>query len=453
MPRLVVLDALGLVYRAYYALIGRPLRNSRGENTSAIFGFANMVLKLRRDLKPDRWALAWDGPGPTFRHERFPQYKATRPPMPEDLASQLEPIEELARCLGLPVIEKPGMEADDVMATLARRGSSEGFEVILVTGDKDMLQVVDDRVTVLTPQSRGEDYLKLDAAAVAVKWGVGPGHIRDVLALMGDSSDNIPGVPGVGEKTAVELMRRFGSLETLYERLAEVTKPALKLKLETHRELAFLSRDLATVRADLDLGIELDGLPVAPVRRDELLAFARRWEIRRLEAVAGEQGLGGADLGAPVAARPAERRGSAAEQPAAGVILATPPNRAVVAAAPAPTGLAPSGITNAGPSQGALDLWGDAGARVEVDERSADERVERIHAVRARALHGLALLPLARGDDPRVAPLVGLALAARDGTCTCPWRTRGTPTWSASGCWAGSVRRWRIRRWPRWART
>jgi DNA polymerase-1 len=245
---------------------------------------------------------------------------------------------------------------------------------------------------------------------------------------MGDSSDNIPGVPGVGEKTAVELMRRFGSLETLYERLAEVTRPALKQKLETHRELAFLSRDLATVRADLDLGIELDGLPVAPVRRDELLAFARRWEIRRLETVAGELGLGGEDLGAPVVARPAERRGSAAEQPAAGVLLATPPDRAVIAAAgptkahaagaPASAGPAPAGVTEAGPSQGALDLWGDAGARVELDERSADERVERIHAVRARALHGLALLPLAGGDDARVAPLVGLALAARDGT-TC----------------------------------
>ena len=142
MPRLVVLDAMGLAYRAYYALIGRPLRNSRGENTSAIFGFGNMALKLRREQRPDRWALAWDGPGPTFRHELFPDYKATRSPMPEELAAQLTPIEELARCLGLAVIEEPGMEADDVMATLARRGAASGFDVVLVTGDKDMLQVV-----------------------------------------------------------------------------------------------------------------------------------------------------------------------------------------------------------------------------------------------------------------------------------------------------------------------
>ncbi len=425
MPRLIVLDALGLVYRAYYALISRPLRNSRGENTSAIFGFANMVLKLRRELRPDRWALAWDGPGPTFRHVLYPQYKATRPPMPDELASQLEPIEELARCLGLPLIEKPGMEADDVMATLARRGAAEGFEVILVTGDKDMLQVVGDRVTVLAPQARGEDHLRMDPAAVAAKWGVGPEHIRDVLALMGDSSDNIPGVPGVGEKTAVELMRRFGSLEELYRQIAEVKKPALKQKLEVHRDLAFLSRDLATLRADLDLGLTLDALPVAPIRRDELLAFARRWEIRRLETVADDQGVAAAEAGAPVAARPAERRGSAAEQPGTGVVLAparmpagSPTHVGPASVAPAPGAPSQGAPARGVGSQGALDLWGDAPVGVEAVEASADERVERIHAVRARALHGIALLPLAGGGDPRVAPLVGLALAARDGT-TC----------------------------------
>ncbi|HUK64585.1 MAG TPA: 5'-3' exonuclease H3TH domain-containing protein, partial [Dongiaceae bacterium] len=319
---MVVLDALGLAYRAYYAFIGRPLRNSRGENTSAIFGFSNTALKLRRELSPDYWALAWDGPGPTFRHQLYPGYKATRPPMPDDLAAQLDPIEELAQDLGLPVIEKPGMEADDVMATLATRASEAGHEVVLVTGDKDMLQVVSERVTVLTPQGKGEDYQRMDAAAVREKWGVGPEHIRDVLALMGDTSDDIPGVPGVGEKTAVELMSRFGSLETLYQRLDEITKPALKNRLVTHREVAFLSRDLATVQRDLDLGLGLDELRVAPIRRDDLREFARRWEVKRLERVADEQGVAAA--GEKVASRPAERRGTAAEQPAAGVVLGAP---------------------------------------------------------------------------------------------------------------------------------
>jgi len=407
MPRLVVLDALGLVYRAYYAFIGRPLRNSRGENTSAIFGFANTALKMRRELSPDLWALAWDGPGPTFRHELYPEYKAHRPPMPDDLRSQLTPIEELAQAIGLPVIEKPGMEADDVMATLARAGAAAGYDVVLVTGDKDMLQLVGERVLVLAPQGKGDDMKAMTPDEVRSKWGVGPEHIRDVLALMGDSSDNIPGVPGVGEKTAVELMKQFGSLEALYERLGEVKKPALKGKLEASRALAFLSRDLATVRADLDLGLSLADLAVAPIRREELLAFAKHWEVRRLESVAREQGVGTEDAGAPVAARPAERRGSAAEQSEEAETPAAPGfGRPTIApsAAPLPALLA-------GGAQGDLFATAEAGA----EGVSLDQLAAKVHEVRARGLHGVAVVPVAAGEDPRNAALVGLAIASRDG--------------------------------------
>src|SRR5262249_39551252 len=140
--------------RAVSPYAWEPLRNSRGEPTNAIFGFANTLLKIRREEKPDLWALAWDGPGPTFRHQRFPEYKAQRKPMPEDLFAQIPAIEELATALGLPVIETPGMEADDVMATLARRAVRDGIEVVLVTGDKDMLQVVGEGVRVLLPRAR-----------------------------------------------------------------------------------------------------------------------------------------------------------------------------------------------------------------------------------------------------------------------------------------------------------
>jgi DNA polymerase-1 len=409
MPRLVVLDALGLAYRAYYAFISRPLRNSRGENTSAIYGFGNTAMLLRRQESPDLWALAWDGPGPTFRHEMFPDYKAQRPPMPEELSSQLTPIEELAQCLGLPVIEKPGMEADDVMATLARRGREAGYEVILVTGDKDMLQCVNEHVTVLLPQTRDE-YARMDPDAVRVKWGVGPEGIRDVLALMGDSSDNIPGVPGVGEKTAVELMKQYGSLDVLYERVEEVTKPALKKKLVENRALALLSRELATVRDDLDLGLPLESLRTAPIRREELRAFARRWEIRRFENLALEEGVDGDAAGAPVAARPPERRGRAAEQREEpetlpngdlfGVPTFAPPT------APLPAVLAPA-------------PQGDLFTMVEAAPEAGPARealVERLHEVRARALHGLAIVPVVSGEAPRHAALIGLALAARDGS-------------------------------------
>src|SRR5262249_52721936 len=276
MPRLVVFDALGLAYRAYYALVrwgvdanGQrhaypALSNSRREPTNAIYGMANLLLKFRRELKPDRWALAWDGPGPTFRHEVYPAYKEHRPTMPEELSAQLTPIEDLARCMGLPVIEKPGMEADDVMATLARVGSQAGHEGLLVTGDKDMLQVVGDSVLVLAPQAKGDEYSRLDADGVRAKWGVPPGQIRDVLALMGDASDGYPGVPGVGEKTAVELLTTFGSLDGIYERLADIKKPALVKKLSENKALAYLSRELATVRADLDLRLTLVQLHAAP---------------------------------------------------------------------------------------------------------------------------------------------------------------------------------------------
>ncbi len=436
MPRLVVLDALGLAYRAYYAFIGRPLKNSRGDNTSAIFGMANMLVKFRRELKPDYWALAWDGPGPTFRHELYTDYKAHRPPMPDDLRAQLTPIEDLARCLGLPVLEKPGMEADDVMATLARLGAEAGLEVLLVTGDKDMLQLVGGPVVVMSPQGKGDDISRLDADGVRAKWGVGPEHIRDVLALMGDASDGYPGVPGVGEKTAVELMKSFGSLDALYDRLADVKKPALQKKLTEHRALAYLSRDLATLRRDLDLGLALEDLVVAPVRRDELMAFAKHWEVRRLEQVASDLGVSDAEAGAPVPQRPAERRGTAAEQrediskpqredmpkpqredmprpqredtpdgPAQaslfGVSTIAPP------AAPLPASLVPA-------LQG--DLFAAAATEAGAEAGPSLEALEaRVHAVRARALHGLAVVPVAHGLSPLRSTLVGVAFAARNG--------------------------------------
>jgi DNA polymerase-1 len=431
MARLVVLDALGLAYRAFYALArfgtdaeGRKvahstLTNSRKEPTNAIFGMANILLRLRRELAPDRWALAWDGPGPTFRHELYTDYKAHRPEMPEDLSVQLTPIEELARCLGLAVLEKPGMEADDVMATLARMGEEAGDEVILVTGDKDMLQLVGGRVSVLVP-GKGDEYSRLDADGVRERWGVGPERIRDVLALMGDASDGYPGVPGVGQKTAVELMRAHESLDALYEHLDKVKKPSLQKRLRENRALAYLSRELATVRRDLDLGLSLDDLAAGAIRRDELLAFAKRWEVRRLEQVAKELGVADADAGAPPPQRPPERRGTAAEQgsapgagrahdpaggPAAeerfGLGRIAPPER------PLPASLEAA-------AQGDLFATATAEAGAEAGE-SAEAMRARVHAVRARALHGIAVLPVTDGAPPRLARLVGVAFAARSG--------------------------------------
>jgi DNA polymerase-1 len=426
--RVYVLDALSLAYRAYYAFIRRPLINSRGENTSAAFGFGNMALKIRQSEKPDYWALAWDGPGPTFRHERYEAYKATRKPMPDDLVPQLSLIEDLARAMGLPVLEVPGMEADDVMATLAHRGELEGHDVALVTSDKDMLQLVNDRVKVLSPGGRGEDYVWVDRDAVIAKWGVTPEQLRDVLALMGDATDNVPGVPGVGEKTAVELIRQFGSMEALYQRLDEVKRPALREKLAANHELALMSRELVTVRTDCDLPYTWEDLRCAPIRRDALTELAKRYELGRLEKIAAELGVSEAEAGAFTPGRSAERRGTAAEMEAPGVTLAAPaPRRAPLppdapslphseatrtAPAPPPPPALPTG-------QGLLDLWSmSSEVVVGGDAPSSESLIEELHQVRARALHGLAILPLSIGADARMARLVGLALAARDGT-TC----------------------------------
>ncbi len=281
-PRLFLLDGLALAYRCHFAFIRRPLTNARGENTSAVFAFANTVIKLRDQEKPEYWALAWDSDQPTRRHTRYPDYKAHRPPMPDDLVAQLARIQEVAGALGLPKIEVPGTEADDVMATLARRAVEEGMDVVLVTNDKDLQQLVGPHVTVLAPGGGAKEDAWLDEEAVQVKWGVPPARLRDVLALMGDSSDNVPGVPGVGEKTAVELIARFGSFEGVYEHQADIPRESLRKKLSEHRTDALLSFELVKVDDDLAIVEPWDELRVRPVDPVRLRTLARHLDLTRL---------------------------------------------------------------------------------------------------------------------------------------------------------------------------
>jgi DNA polymerase-1 len=408
MARLIVLDAMNLTYRAYHALLTRdkqdptkwvPLRNSRGEATNAILGFANTVLKIRREEKPDYWALAWDGPGPTFRHQRYAEYKATRKPMPDDLLTQVEPVERMAEALGLPVIEIPGMEADDVMATLAARAERDGFEVVLVTGDKDLVQPVSDRVKILAPLRRGEDYAWIDRDAVLERWGVPPERVVDVLALLGDTIDNVPGVPGIGEKTADELLRTFGSLEGIYDHLDQVKKPSVRAKLQAHREQAFLSRELVTVKTDCDVGHQWEDLRVQPIRPEAVHELTTRYELRGLERRIAD--LAAADDKAVLAAIEAKAVFPTARASA-------PP------AAPVP------GAT----SQGSLDLWieparPDGAAPIDVEAQ--------VREVLAAAPQGLALWPLFEGDHPRRARLVGLAVASASGAGYLPLAHEGGP--------------------------
>ena len=252
--RFFVVDGPGFLYRAYHAL--PYLSNSKGQATHAVRGVSTMLLKLLREENPAYAAVAWDPPGPTFREEKLPSYKETRPGMPDDLRSQIALVKRVFEALRLPLLEVPGFEADDVLGTLVDRMGSEPVEMVLVTADKDMLQLVGPGVRVLSTNVRGEP-IWFDPDAVAAKWGVAPKQIPDLLALMGDSIDNIPGVPGVGEKTAVKLISQFGSVERLYESLTLVPGK-LRETLATHREQAFLSRELATVSTRVPIAQDLE---------------------------------------------------------------------------------------------------------------------------------------------------------------------------------------------------
>ena len=258
--RFFVLDGPGYLYRAYHAL---PfLSTSKGQPCHAVLGMSTMVWKLLREESPDYFIVAWDPPGPTFREERFAAYKETRPRMPDDLRSQIPYVKALFEALRLPLVEVPGFEADDVLGSLVARTQELPLELVLVSSDKDMLQLVGPRVRVLSAGPRGERVL-LDEGQVREKWGVEPAQIPDLLALMGDSIDNIPGVPGVGQKTAVRLIGQFGSVERLYDNLTLVPGK-LRETLAANRKQALLSRELATVRASVPLSEDL-----ATFRRQE----------------------------------------------------------------------------------------------------------------------------------------------------------------------------------------
>ncbi|MEE9456513.1 MAG: DNA polymerase I [bacterium] len=289
--RLLVVDTMNLVFRAYYALIGRPLRTTDGRNTSAVFGFARMLLKALADYQPTHVAVALEGGGPTFREVIYPEYKATRKAPPDDLVAQVEPVKEFARLLGLAVIEKEGMEADDVVATLARGGAGAFDEVLILSGDKDLMTLVGGGVKLLAPRTGVSDVEEMDAAAVEAKMGVPPAAVPDLLALEGDSADNVPGVAGIGEKTARALLEQYGSLDAVFAHLDDVEPKRARTALEKGRASAELSRTLVGLKDDLELG--LDAAALEPKGRDEeaLGSFLKEYELRTL---AEELGVGAA---------------------------------------------------------------------------------------------------------------------------------------------------------------
>ncbi|BCO32272.1 DNA polymerase I [Thiohalobacter sp. COW1] len=269
----VLVDGSSYLYRAFHAL--PPLTNSRGEPTGAVYGVVNMLKRLLKDYQPEHVAVVFDARGKTFRDEMFEHYKANRPPMPEELAAQIEPLHALVRALGFPVLQVPGVEADDVIGTLARQADARGEPVLISTGDKDMAQLVEGGITLVNTMSN----TTLDRAGVVEKFGVPPERIVDYLALVGDSSDNIPGVPKVGPKTAAKWLNEYGSLDALIEQ-AESVKGKVGESLRENLAQLDLSRQLATIRCDLELKQDVDALAMQPPDRAALKALYEQMEFR-----------------------------------------------------------------------------------------------------------------------------------------------------------------------------
>jgi len=277
---IILVDGSSYLYRAFHAL--PPLTTSTGQPTGAVRGVASMLRKMINDYDPEYMAVVFDAKGKTFRDELFEQYKANRPPMPDDLRQQVQPLHDLIRAMGLPLIIEDGVEADDVIGTFARVFSEQKKPVLISTGDKDMAQLVNDHVTLINTMNNAV----YDIDGVREKFGVGPELIIDFLALMGDKVDNIPGVPGVGEKTALALLTGLGSLDNIYDNLDKVADldfrgaKSMGKKLEEHREQAFLSYQLATIKVDCELKEALDDLKLLTPDGEKLAGYYRDLEFK-----------------------------------------------------------------------------------------------------------------------------------------------------------------------------
>ncbi|MBQ3163460.1 MAG: DNA polymerase I, partial [Lachnospiraceae bacterium] len=241
MSKIVLIDGHSILNRAFYGV--PDLTNAKGLHTNAVYGFLNILFKILEEEKPDYLTVAFDVKAPTFRHEIYKEYKGTRKPMPEELREQVPVMKEVLQAMGVLIMEKAGLEADDILGTIAKRSEKEGIEVSLVSGDRDLLQIASEHIKIRIPKTKGgkteiENYY---AADVEKAYQVTPLQFIDLKALMGDTADNIPGVPKVGEKTATDLMVTYGSIEAIYEHVEEITKKSIRESLIANKELADLS--------------------------------------------------------------------------------------------------------------------------------------------------------------------------------------------------------------------
>jgi len=285
-PKIYLIDGSSYLYRAFYA-IGR-LTNVQGMPTQAVYGFLQMIRKIIGQERPTYLAVLFDAKGPTFRHELYQAYKANRPAMPDDLVVQIPYIKEISRCYGLPILEQEGVEADDLIATLARKAEKDGYEVVIVSGDKDLMQLI-------SPKIRMWDTMKdqvFDLKAVQERFGTEPAKIVDIMGLSGDNSDNVPGVPGIGEKTAVKLIQTYGSLDKVLDPAVPVTPPKLKEKLLQYQDQARLSRTLVTLNDAVPLNISWEDIRLKPPDPKRLREIFQELGFKKFLEELGDAGNG-----------------------------------------------------------------------------------------------------------------------------------------------------------------
>ncbi len=276
-PVIYLIDATATIHRAYHAI--RGLSTSTGLPTNAVFGFTRMLIKLIKDRSPEYIAMCFDSKGKTFRHEMYPDYKATRPSMPDDMRIQLPYISELVKGFNLRAIELPGYEADDLIGTLASKAGKAGFSVVMVTGDKDFIQLVTDSVSIWDPMKE-----KITNLSDVVKnFGIEPEKIIDVMGFSGDSSDNVPGVPGIGPKTALSLVQTYGGIDQVYEKIEEIPSDSLRRKLSEHKDKAFLSRSLVTIDRNVPIDVNLEDFKIKAPDSDLLGRLFKTLEFRQLQ--------------------------------------------------------------------------------------------------------------------------------------------------------------------------
>lgn len=280
--KFVIIDAMALAYRGYYAFINRPLTTSQGESTSAVYGFINQLIKVLEDQKPDYLAVAFDSKEKTFRHEKYEAYKSSRQAMPEDMIPQIQRIKDIVGALNIPLYILPGYEADDIIGSAVKVAEKKGFISYAVTPDKDYFQLISDKVFIIRPGKKSDEAVIYDKQKVIDELGFEPKYMVDYLAIVGDTSDDIPGVKGIGPKGAVPLIQKFGTLEKIYKHINEIEKAAVKNKLETSKESAILSKELATIHCEVPIDFNFDDLRFSNPDFDKLKQLLFELEFKTI---------------------------------------------------------------------------------------------------------------------------------------------------------------------------